>query len=323
MRRRALAVLAAVLAAPSIARTQGRAVIPGTVRIIVPFNAGGISDILARGVAQHMSSPLGNTVVVENRPGANGSIGATAVARAAPDGTTLLLGVTDTHAVNPAAMQNLPYDAGRDFTPVSLITRVPLALAIGPSQQGITDIRAFVAAARSRPNVLTYASWGVGSTSQLAMLRLAEAAGFEALHVPFTGAAPAQQALAASQVDAMVMPAGAAEALARDGRVRALATLAPERLALLPQVPTLGEQGVALTTSIIQGIFAPGRTPPPVVLRLNEAMQEALRAPGMLHVLRAQAAAPEPTTSEGLAALVVQEQEAWGRVVRAQGIRLD
>lgn len=316
--RRALPALAAgLLGAPALARAQG------AVRLVVPFNAGGISDILARGVAQHMAGPLGSAVVVENRPGANGSIGATAVARAAPDGTTLLLGVTDTHAVNPAAMLNLPYDAQRDFAPVSLITRVPLALAVGPSQAGVTDLRAFVAAARARPNALTYASWGVGSTSQLAMLRIGEAAGFEALHVPFTGAAPAQQALAATQVDAMVMPAGAAEALSRDGRVRVLATLAPERLALLPQVPTLQEQGVALTTSIIQGVFAPGRTPAPVVLRLNEAVQAALRAPGMLEILRAQAALPEPTSPEALATLVAQEQEAWGRVVRAQGIRLD
>lgn len=139
------------LAASILAATQHRAVaqpagLPaGTLRIIVPFNPGGISDILARSLAQHMTLVLGNSVVVENRAGANGSIGAGVAARATPDGLTLLLGVTDTHAVNPAAMRNIPYDADRDFEPVSLLTRVPLALAVGPSQSGIADLRAFIA----------------------------------------------------------------------------------------------------------------------------------------------------------------------------------
>lgn len=320
--RRHLPLLAAsLLAAPAVARAQ---TIPaGTVRIVVPFNPGGISDILARSLAQGMTTTLGQTVVVENRAGANGSIGAGVVARATADGLTLLLGVTDTHAVNPAAMRNIPYDANTDFEPISLLTRVPLALAVGPSQREIADLRAFIAAAKARPGALTYSSWGVGSTSQIAMLRIGLAAGAEMLHVPFTGAAPAQQALAAGQVDAMVMPAGAAEALARDGRVRVLATLSPARLPLLPNVPTLQEQGVPLTTSIIQAIFAPGRTPAPVVARLNQAMAAAMATPAMIDVFRAQAAVPEHTTPAALAALVRTEQEAWGNVVRRENIRLD
>ncbi|MEI6159992.1 MAG: tripartite tricarboxylate transporter substrate binding protein, partial [Roseococcus sp.] len=253
-RRGLPALAAACLAAPALAQR-----ITGTVRIVVPFNPGGISDILARSLAQNMTGPLGNSVVVENRAGANGSIGAGYVARATPDGTTLLLGVTDTHAVNPAAMRNVPYDAVRDFAPISLITRVPLALVVGPTQRGITDLRALIAAARARPEALSHASWGIGSTSQIAMLRIGEAAGFQMLHVPFTGQAPAQQALAAGQVDAMILPAGAANALATDGGVRVLAVLSPARLALLPQVPTLREQGVQLSAGIIQAIFAPAR----------------------------------------------------------------
>lgn len=320
--RRSLPALAASL----LAATQGaiaQNMPAGSVRIIVPFNPGGISDILARSLAQNMTATLGQTVVVENRAGANGSIGAGVVARATPDGTTLLLGVTDTHAVNPAAMRNLTYDANTDFEPISLLTRVPLALAVGPTQREVADLRAFIAVAKSRPGALTYSSWGVGSTSQIAMLRIGIAAGIELLHVPFTGAAPAQQALAAGQVDAMVMPAGAAEALARDGRVRVLAILSPARLPLLPNVPTLQEQGVALTTSIIQAIFAPGRTPAPIVARLNQAMAAAMATPAMMDVFRAQAAVPEHTTPQGLTALVRVEQEAWGNVVRSENIRLD
>ncbi len=323
LNRRSLgAALAALTAAPALAQTA--ASLPaGSIRIVVPYNPGGITDILARAVAQPMGTALGQTVVVENRAGANGSIGANLVARATPDGLTLLLGVTDTHAVNPAAMQNLPYNANTDFAPISNITNVPLALAVGPSQRSITDLRGFIAAAKARPGALTHSSWGVGSVSQIAMLRLAEVAGIELLHVPYTGAAPAAQALAAGQVDSMVLPAGAAEALARDGVVRVLATLAPQRLSLLPQIPTLQESGVALTVSIFQALFAPARTPAPVVAKLNAALRTALQSPMMQDVLRAQAALADPQTPEQLAALVVAEQAAWGRVVRAGNIRLD
>ena len=149
------------------------------------------------------------------------------------------------------------------------------------------------------------------------MLRLGEAAGIELLHVPYTGAAPAAQALAAGQVDSMILPAGAAEALARDGTVRIPAVLSPQRLALLPAVPTLPEQGVALSVSIIQAVFAPARTPPAAIAQLNQAVIDSLARPGMMDILRAQAAQPEPQTPAQLAALVLQEQEAWGRVVRA------
>ncbi len=323
--RRGLPVLAAsLLAASQRAQAQTAGALPsGTLRLVVPYNPGGITDILARGMAQALTPILGNTVVVENRPGANGSIGATLVARAPADGLTLLVGVTDTHAVNPAAMRNLPYDPDRDFEPVSNITNVPLALAVGPTQSGVSDLRAFIAAARARPGALTFSSWGVGSVSQIAMLRIAGTAGVEMLHVPFTGAAPAQQALAAGQVDSMVMPAGAAEALARDGRVRILATLSPARLALLPQVPTLQEQGVALSTTIFQALFAPARTPAPVLARLNMAVGQALQTPTMLEILRAQAALPDHTTPAGLAQRAREEREAWGAVVRSANIRLD
>ena len=319
--RRALpALFLGAGAASNQAWAQG---LTSTVRIIVPFNPGGISDILARSLAQNMTGPLGQTVVVENRAGANGSIGAGVAARATPDGTTLLLGVTDTHAVNPAAMRNIPYDAVRDFQPISLITRVPLALAVGPSQRNVADLRAFITAARIRPEALSFSSWGIGSTSQIAMLRLGEAADFQMLHVPFTGAAPAQQALAAGQVDAMIMPAGAAEALSRDGNVRVLAVLSPSGLALMPNVPTLRDQGVNLTASIIQGIFAPARTPAPVVARLHAAMLAALQSPAMTEILRGQAAVAEGATPEALAQLVTEEQAAWGAIIRTANIRLD
>lgn len=261
--------------------------------------------------------------MAENRAGANGSIGANLVARMAPDGLTLLLGVTDTHAVNPAAMRNLPYDANRDFAPISNITNVPLVLAVGPTMRNVTDFAAFIMAAKARPGGLTHSSWGVGSVSQIAMLRLAEATGTEFLHVPFTGAAPAIQALAASQVDSMVVPAGAAAAMTGEAGVRVLASLSPERLALLPNVPTLAEQQINLTTRIFQAIFAPARTPAPVVARLNAAVAAGLTNPAFLEVLRGQAGLADHTTPEGLAQLITAEQGAWGAIIRSANIRLD
>lgn len=320
--RRSLATLSLGLAAPHLALAQP-ALPSGTVRMVVPYNPGGITDILARGLMAPMTAALGHSVVVENRPGANGSIGATLVARSPADGLTMLVGVTDTHAVNPAAMRNLPYVPERDFIPVNLITRVPLALAVGPTRRGIQDLAAFIAAAKAQSNSLTHSSWGVGSTSQIAMLRIGEVAGMQLLHVPFTGAAPAAQALAAGQVDSMILPAGAAEALARDGNVRVLAVLSPERLPLLPNVPTMKEQGVDLSVSIFQGLFAPARTPAPVVALLNQAVARGLQDPQMLEILRGQASVAEPMTTPQLAKLVKEEQEAWGRVIRTADIRLD
>lgn len=313
------AVMATSLAIPALAQS-----IPsGTIRLVVPYNPGGITDVLARAISGPMGSALGHNMVVENRAGANGTIGSMVVVRSPADGLTLLLGVTDTHAVNPAAMRTVPYDTQRDFTPISNITNVPLVLAVGPTQRGVSDLAAFVAAAKARPGNLTHSSWGIGSVSHIAMLRFAGATNTDFLHVPFTGAAPAIQALAASQVDSMVVPAGAAAAMAGDTGVRVLATLSPQRLSLLPNVPTLMEQGIDLTTSIFQAIFAPPRTPAPIVAQLNAAVAAGLAAPAMLEVLRGQAALPDHTTPEALGARVLAEQAGWGAIIRSANIRLD
>jgi len=322
-RRRLLQACTAGLAFPSSALFAQQRLLSGTVKIVVPFPPGGITDVLARGLAQQMTGSLGTPVVVENRAGANGSIGATQVARAAPDGLTLLLGVTDTHAVNPAAMRNVAYDANRDFAPVSNITSVPLVLAVGPTLKDLANLRAFIDAARKQPGKFTHASWGVGSTSHIAMLRVADTTGIELLHVPYTGAAPAAQALIAGQVDSLILPAGAAEAFARDGRLRILAALSPKRLTLLPDVPTLADQGVALSVSVFQALFAPAGTPPAVIALLNKSVESAVQSEAFLKTLQTQAALPTPSTPEALAEFVRSEQDAWGRIIRAGNIRLD
>jgi tripartite-type tricarboxylate transporter receptor subunit TctC len=316
-RRGALAAGAALLAAPALAFPDR------TVRIISGFNPGGLNDIVSRAMAQALTPILGQSVVVENRAGAGGSLGGNVAARAAPDGHTLWMGIVDTQAILPTAMRALPYDPDRDFAPISFVANVPFTYVVGPSQPNIRDFPALMAAAKARPGAISYASWGVASTSHLAMERVLRQQGVEMLHVPFTGQAPAMQAIIAAQVDCMALPAGGAETMMRDGRVRGVAVAAKQRIALMPDVPTILELGGTLDAGLWKAIYAPARTPAPIIARLNQAVREAMRAPAFVEVLRQQGAVPEPSTPEELAALQRRERLAWAEVVRATGAYLE
>ena len=288
-----------------------------TIRIISGFPPGGLNDIVARAMAQALTPILGQSVVVENRAGAGGGIGATAAARATPDGHTLWMGIVDTQAINPFAYRDLQYDPANDFAPISLVARFPFALVAGPSQSGIASFPALIAKAKQRADGITYASWGVASTPHLAMERLCRALDVKMLHVPFTGQAPAMQAVMASQVDIMPLPAGGAESMTRDGKTRALAVLAPGEIPLFPGVPAIKTFGVPLEAGLWKAIYAPARTPQPVIAQLNQAVRQALAAPVVVDVLRQQGAVAEPSTPEALAELGRTEMLAWGEVVRA------
>ncbi|MCK8787599.1 tripartite tricarboxylate transporter substrate binding protein, partial [Roseomonas sp. NAR14] len=301
--------------AAALAATPALAFPDHTVRLVSPFNPGGVNDIIARALAQPLAGALKVPVVVENRAGAGGGVGAASVARAAPDGHTMLLGIVDTQVINAFIYRNLPYQPERDFTPVSLVTTVPFAIVAGPARPGIKDFAGLVAAARAERGGLSFASWGVGSTSHLAFARVLRQVDAEMLHVPFTGQAPAMQAVMAAQVDTMAVPAGVAESMARDGRTRILAVVSPERLPLLPDVPTLRELGFDMTIGLWQALYAPARTPAPVVAQLAAAAHEAMRADSFAEVLKAQACKPEPSSSEALAAMQRREREAWGDIV--------
>lgn len=310
-RRALLGAAAGALAAPALAFPER------TLRIISGFPPGGLNDVVSRAMAQALTPILGQTVVVENRVGAGGSVGGTAAARAAPDGHTLWMGIVDTQAILPTAMRALPYDPDRDFAPISFVANVPFAFVVGPSRPAIRDFAGLMAAARARPGALTFASWGVASTSHLAMERVLRQQGVEMLHVPFTGQAPAMQAIIAGQVDCMALPAGGAESAWRAGQVRVIAVAAKQRVALYPEVPTILELGGTLDAGLWKAIYAPARTPEPIIRRLNQAVHEAMRQPAFIEVLRLQGAVPEPSTPEELAALQRREREAWGEVVRA------
>ncbi|MBL6081937.1 tripartite tricarboxylate transporter substrate binding protein [Belnapia sp. T18] len=318
IRRRLLPGLGvAVLAHPALAFPER------TLRIISPFNPVSLSDIMARGLAQPLSGIMGQTVVVENRFGAGGGVGAAAAARAPADGYTLLLGMVDVMAVNPFTYRSLAYDPERDFAPVSFVTHVPTALFVGPSRPDIRSFSDLVAIAKRSPGGLSYASWGVGSTSQLSFERIARPTGASFLHVPFTGAAPAIQAVLSSQVDVMVLPAGAAAAMTRNGNTHVLAVASPERLPQLPDAPTLAELGLPLSLSLWQAVYAPARAPAPVIAQLNVALRQAMQAPGFVEMIRAQGGRPEPGSPEQLAAFERSERQVWGAVVRELDIQLE
>lgn len=312
-----------LLAAAMLAPVAARAFPDRPLRIISGFTPGGTNDIVARALAGPLASVLGQPVVVENRAGAGGGVGAAAAARAAPDGHTLFLGIVDTQSINPLTYRRLAYDPERDFAPITLVTTIPFAIIIGPARRGVRDMADLVATARASPGALTYASWGVGSTPHLAFLRLAQAERFEMLHVPFTGVPAAVQAMLAGQVDVMMLGAGNAEAMSTDGNIRVLASVARERLALLPGVPTMREFGYDLDMGLWQALYAPAQTPVPIIARLNSAVHEAMASSTFDEIMRKQGARPEPTSPEQLAALQRSERVAYAAVVRSLDLALD
>lgn len=294
-----------------------------SIRIIVPYAAGGITDLISRGTALGLQHALGVSVVVENRPGANGTVGTLAAARAPADGTTITMGITDTFAINRSTFPTLPYSDENDFAPISMITRVPFALMVGAHRRDITDFASFIREARRQAGAMTHASWGVGSSSHLAFDFVARSQNFEKLHVPFAAQAPGMQAVAAGQVDSMMLPVGGANSLAIDNRARIVGLAHSGRIELTPNVPTLTELGVPLTTGLWLALYAPRATPPAALLRLNAAVREAMRHEPTLAVFRQQAGTPEPTTPEQLASFARTEREQWALLVRERGIRVE
>jgi tripartite-type tricarboxylate transporter receptor subunit TctC len=324
LRRRRLvgaAALAAMLAGRS--RAAHAAFPDRPVRIVVPWPPGAFTDVSARALAQVMTASLGQPVVVENRPGATGAIGAEAVARAAPDGYTLYVASAETHAINPLVRRNLPYDPEADFAPISLYARVPATLVVGPSLRDVPDFAGFLAAARAAPGRFTFASWGIASVSHLTMEKLIQATGTELLHVPFTGAAPAVTAVAGGQVDAMFLLAGTAMGAARSGRVRILALAADRRADPMPDVPTLREHGVGVEGGNWFALTGPARMPAEVVRRLARATAEAVHAPPVQELFRAQAAEPSATTPEALRDFIAADRARWAELIRRLNIQIE
>ena len=316
--RIAAVLLAAAALHTGIAAAQTYPAKP--IRLMVPFPPGGSTDIVARIVAQKLSVQLGQPVVIENRGGAGGTIGTAVVAKAAPDGYSLLVGSTSTHVVAPSVYAKLEYDPVKDFAPVSLMAVTPYLLVVHPAVQAKT-VKELVDLMRAQPGRLNYASAGIGSTTHLAMEMLKFASGTFALHIPYNGNGPAGAAVIAGQVEILFGSLPSVLPHARSGRVRALAVGTLKRSPSLPEVPTVAESGYAgFDASLWLAIMAPAGTPAPVIERLNREVLAAASAPDTRELLDKAGAEVLTSTPAELAAMIREGVAKYAKIVKMAGV---
>ncbi len=295
----------------------------GPIRMIVPFAPGGASDTTARLVVPGRAAALGRVIVIENRPGAGGLIGAEAIARAAPDGSILGISNTSPHGIVPLAQDPPPYDAVRDFTHVALVAETPTVLLV-PAASRFHDFPTYLLAAQSWRRGLSFASTGIGSLQHLQGELLARLAGARLTHVPYRGTGPALQDLVAGQVDSRLTPLAGTTGAIAGGQARALAVSSAEPFAALPGVPTYAALGYPqLTATSWTGISGPRGLPPALVARINTEVNRLTATPEMARRLRAAGLTPpaQPMDAAGYQRIVADFTAAWGPVVRAAGIR--
>lgn len=292
------------------------------IRIVLPFAAGGGTDAIARILAQKVSQQIGVPVIVENKGGANGNIGAELVARASPDGYTLLYN-TSFIATNPALYSNLPYDASQDFAPIVLIAKVPLVLVANPSVPA-DNIKDFVAYVKANPNKLSYASSGTGGSTHLASLLFLRANGLSAVHIPYRGGGPALLDLLSGAVQFYADTANTSLSFIREGKLKALAVTTTQRIAELPDLPTVAES-LSSEFEVVswQGLLAPAKTPAPILERLNSEFVRALNDPETRQKLIAQTAIPIGSSVAEYDAYLRKETIMWKRVIDEANIRID
>ncbi len=293
------------------------------VRVVVPFAPGGATDILGRLTATELGNALGQPFVVENRAGGGGNIGSDLVAKAPPDGYTLLFGAAGNIGINPSLFANMPYDPARDLAPISLIGEVTNVLVVHPSVNA-HSVQELIALARTTPGGLVYASSGNGSTIHLSAELFASMTKLSMMHVPYRGSAPAMADLLAGRVALMFDNLPSALPHIREGRLRALAVTASRRSPALPDVPTIAEAGVpGYEATSWFGLFAPAGTPRAIVDRMAREMATFAQRPDVAERIRSLGAEPITNTPDAFAVMVREEIEKWGAVVRASGARAD
>ncbi|ULX52571.1 LacI family transcriptional regulator [Cupriavidus taiwanensis] len=292
------------------------------IRLVVPYPAGGAADTVARTLAAPLGAKLGQTIVVDNRPGASGVIGAGAVAKAAPDGYTLLLDAT-AHSVNPSLQARLPYDTAKDFAPISLVVLVPNLLVVPPNSP-FKSPKDIITAAKAKPGKLTYASAGPGTAQHLAAELFGQQSGLSLLHVPYKGGAPALSDLMGGQVDMMFSNMAASYPLVAGKKLKVLATTGTKRSAALPDTPTLAESGLpGYQVYEWNGLFAPAGTPQAIVDRLSALTREVLNSPEVSQRLAAVGAEPAGSRPEDFRKFVEGETAKWAKVIKQGGIRAE
>ncbi|MEO6983715.1 MAG: tripartite tricarboxylate transporter substrate binding protein [Paralcaligenes sp.] len=317
-----LAGLAFTSAAPAVA-----ADFPShSLQFIVPYSPGGPLDTMSRLLAQKVQPELGQTVVVENRPGAGGNIGAALAAKAKPDGYTLVMGAVAINAINPWLYPNLPFDPVKSFAPVTLVASVPNVLIVNNAfakAHSISSVADLVAYAKSHPGKLNFASGGNGSAGHLAGALFNVRMDIDTLHIPYQGASPAKLALLAGQADFMFDNLASASGLITDGKVKALAVTTAQRSSIFPKLPTMEQAGVKdFDLGTWFGVFATGGTPKAIIERLNKAYTKALEDPVVRKNLLIMGSDAKPTTPEAFAELVKHDMAKYKEIVRVSGAKL-
>ncbi|WP_096695631.1 tripartite tricarboxylate transporter substrate binding protein [Polaromonas sp. AER18D-145] len=293
-----------------------------SIRIVVPFPPGGATDAAARLVATKMSEKWGQPVVIDNRAGAGGNVGSDIVAKSAPDGYTLVMGVTGSHAINISLYSKMPYDPVADFVAISQVAVVPNVVVVHPSVPART-LAELVALAKREPGKLNYASLGNGTAAHLGMELLKSAAGIDITHVPYKGSAPAVTDLLAGQVQVMVDGLPSALQHVKAGKLRAIALTSLHRAPALPDLPTIAETYPGFYADAWSGLFAPKGTPAAIVNQLSTEVQRILRLPDVREKLTALGAEPVGSTQTEFAAHVKREIDKWAQVVKTSGAKVD
>ncbi len=316
-------ILVALLSAGLCAAAHAQAWPTKPLRLVVPFAPGGSSSIVARSFAAEMEKGLGQSIVVENKGGGGGNIAMQEVARADPDGYTMIIGHVGSLAMNPFMYEKLPYDVDRDFAPVSLLAIVPAIYVVHESVPA-KNLKEFVALAKKDPGKINYGSAGNGSAGHLAMEYLKQATGMEIQHVPYKGTGPNVVDLVAGRTQATSAGTPPLMPHVKSGKLRVIAVGTPKRLANLPDVPTVAEQGYpGFETSQWYGLNVPAKTPEPVIRRLAQEAAKAAHARSLAERFAAEDAEAVGSTPAEYAAFVKREQDRWGKVVRAAKIRAD
>ncbi len=312
-------IIAAGILAPVVARAQSS--LPGTIRIVNPFPPGGASDAIARVLQPGLQQRLGATIVVENKPGGSTSVGATVVARSPPDGSTWLF-TSDTFVVGSLLLNNLPYDVQKDFEPVTMVARAPMVICSSPARpyRTLADV---VAAAKAKPDTLTYATGGVGSNAHLTVAALCRATGMRLVHVPYRGAAPATNDAIAGHVDLVVSTTASLGPQVEAGQLRAVVQCGEKRVASLPDTPTAIESGIPnFHTYSWFGFFGPAETPKPIIDRFYRDIVATVRDEAVTRTLvdKYKVEIPLPAPVE-LRQMIVEEIPFWAAIIHDNNIK--
>lgn len=314
-----LVVLGMLMAAPVWAQSYPTK----PVRIVAPFPPGGVADVLARALAPELQAALGQQVIVDNKPGAGGNIGAEIVAKAEPDGHTLLLASAGILTINEFLYAKMPFDPAKAFAPITVVGDMPNIVVVHP-RAGVATLKELIDKAKAQPGKLDFGSAGNGTTTHLAIVLLEQAAKIKLAHVPYKGAAPAVQDLVAGQIDGLVDNPPLVLPHIKSGAIKALAWAAPQRMAILPDVPTAAEAGLpGFEASSWFALVAPAGTPKEIVARLNAEAAKILKDPKMAEQFAQRGIRLVGNSAEEFAVFIPKERARWGEIVKASGVKLE